>query len=87
MVCDNCHTSLFFPGAPVYQVSRFSVPTRQILIKTEMTNVFGELPDLFVYRVSLWINKRGESKRERVILVFLYFIDMVPDVTPCVTQV
>lgn len=70
----------------MYQVSSFSVPTRQILIKTGMTNFFGELPDLFVFGVSLRINRRRESKREWVIFVFLYFIDMVPDVTPYVIQ-
>lgn len=36
----------------------FRAPTRKILIKTGLTNFLGELPDLFVYDVSLRISKR-----------------------------
>lgn len=53
----------------------FSVPTRQILIKTELTNFLGEPPDRFVYSVSLRISKREERAKEWLIFLLLCLID------------
>lgn len=36
---------------------------------------------------TLRISKRGESKKEQVIFVVLYFIDMVPDMTAWLIKV
>jgi len=71
LLCNNCHIYLLFACA-LYGIRFFDfcVPTRQIFIKTEPTNVSGVLPDLFVSGMSLRISKKGESKKESNLCVF-----------------